>query len=86
LSGRTLRSQLVLNNGGVARSYAAGELAQVGTETPQGLVILLRDRFAIEAQNVDERQPLTLRIVETATGALVYERSVGRFEEVKAAR
>jgi hypothetical protein len=85
-SGRTLRSQLVLNNGGVARSYAAGELAQAGTETPQGLVILLRDRFAIEAQNVDERQPLTLRIVDTATGAVVYERSAGRFEEVKAGR
>lgn len=86
LSGRTLRSQLVLNNGGVARSYAAGELSQAGTETPQGLVILLRDRFALEAQNVDERQPLTLRIVETATGAVVYERSAGRFEEVKAGR
>jgi hypothetical protein len=85
-SGRTLRSQLVLNNGGAARSYAAGELPQAGTETPQGLVILLRDRFAIEAQNVDERQPLTLRIVETATGAVVYERSAGRFEEVKAGR
>ncbi len=86
LAGRTLRSQLELANGDVARVFAAGDLAQAGTEGPQGLVILLRDRFTIETQNVDERLTLTLRIVETASDQPVFERSAGRFEVLRASR
>jgi len=86
LAGRTLRSQLELSNGDVARVFAAGDLAQAGTEGPQGLMILLRDRFTIETQNVDERLTLTLRIVETASDQLVFERSAGRFEVLRASR
>lgn len=86
LAGRTLRSQLELSNGDVSRLFAAGDLAQAGTEGPQGLVIPLRDRFTIETQNVDERLTLTLRIVETASDQLVFERSAGRFEVLRASR
>ena len=86
LAGRTLRSQLELANGDVSRLFAAGDLAQAGTESPQGLVILLRDRFTIETQNVDERLTLTLRIVETASEQVIFERSAGRFEVLRAAR
>jgi hypothetical protein len=86
LSGRTLRSQLELVNGDTTRLYPAADLAQAGTETPQGLVILLRDRFTFETQNVDERLTLTLRITETATDTPIYERSAGRFEVLRAAR
>lgn len=86
LSGRTLRAQLELVNGDTTRLYPAADLAQAGTETPQGLVILLRDRFMIETQNVDERLTLTLRIAETATDTPIYERSAGRFEVLRAGR
>jgi hypothetical protein len=86
LSGRTLRSQLELVNGDTSRLYPAADLAQAGTETPQGLVVLLRDRFMIETQNVDERLTLTLRITETATDTPIYERSAGRFEVLRAGR
>jgi hypothetical protein len=86
LTGRTLRAQLELSNGESTRQYAAPDLAQAGTETPQGLVILLRDRFTIETQNVEERATLTLRIVETASDQLIFERSAGRFEMLRASR
>lgn len=86
LAGRTLRSQLELASGDATRLFAAGDLAQAGTEGPQGLVILLRDRFTIETQNVDERLTLTLRIVETASEQVIFERSAGRFEVLRASR
>lgn len=86
LNGRTLRAQLELANGGPARQFGAADLAQAGTETAQGLVIALRDRFTIEVQNVDETLSLTLRIVETATDQPVFERSAGRFEMLRASR
>ena len=86
LAGRTLRAQLELANGDATRLFAAGDLAQAGTEGPQGLVILLRDRFTIETQNVDERLTLTLRIVETVSEQVIFERSAGRFEVLRASR
>lgn len=86
LNGRTLRAQLELANGGPARQFGAADLAQAGTETAQGLVITLRDRFTIEVQNVDETLSLTLRIVETANNQPVFERSAGRFEMLRASR
>jgi hypothetical protein len=63
LSGRNLRAQLELRNGGAYRVYSA-------TET----------------QNVDERLTLSLRVVNTASGVVVYEQSADRFEMLRVTR
>ncbi len=86
LSGRNLRSQLELRNGGVYRVFLATDVSQAGSETTQGLVILLRERFTIETQNVDDRLTLSLRVVNTASGTLVYEQSAERFEMLRLTR
>lgn len=86
LSGRTLRSQLELRNGSTYRVFSSGDAAQAGTETAEGLVIPLRDRFTIETQNVHERLTLTLRVVNTASGAVVFDQSADRFEVLRLTR
>jgi hypothetical protein len=79
-----LRTQLELRNGSDYKMLQAWEMGQAGRETSEGLVIPLRQNFNLKAQNANESLLLSLRITETATGRVVYEKSASRFGTVGA--
>lgn len=75
-----VNTELEINNGGSYKMYKSWELQQAGREVyGQGLTIALKKNFLIKAQNTDETLLLGLKIRETATGRILYEKSVGRF-------
>jgi len=70
---------LEVKNGEAYRRYQYHEIQAAGRLTQKGLVIDLRQRFAISAQNGSPNLLLTLTIRERATGSVVFERSVPQY-------
>ena len=84
MQGRGVNSDLELRNGSEYRFLKGYQLRDAYRETQQGLTIPLRRNFSLKTQNVDESLVMTLRIVETATGRVIYERSASQYGVLQA--
>ncbi len=80
----SLKSQLEIANGSDYKMYQSWEVGQAGRETGDGLVIALRPNFRMNIQNVHDSLILSLKIVSTASGQVVYNQSAARFGVVAA--
>jgi len=72
-------TELEITNGQNYQMYKPYNLSQAGSEYTSGLEINLRDSFKIFAQNSAEYLILSLKIIDNATGANVYEDSAAQF-------
>jgi hypothetical protein len=78
-SGSSINTQLELRNGEAYRMFQGWEAAQAGRESHEGLVIPLRRDFSIKGQNVADTLLLTIRIKDTVSDKILYEKSAARF-------
>ena len=72
-------TELEITNGQNYQMYKVYNLGQAGNEYSSGLEINLRDSFKIFAQNSAEYLVLSLKIIDNATGATVYEDSAAQY-------
>jgi hypothetical protein len=72
-------TELEITNGQNYQMYKVYNLGQAGNEYSTGLEINLRDSFKIFAQNSAEYLVLSLKIIDNATGANVYEDSAAQY-------
>lgn len=78
---------LELRNGEDYGLYQAGELNRLGREiTGEGLVIPLRSRFSLVAQNSSENLVLTVRLRETLSGKEVFVKSAMQYQSIRVNR
>ena len=72
-------TELEITNGQNYQMYKVYNLGQAGNEYNTGLEINLRDSFKIFAQNSAEYLVLSLKIIDNATGATVFEDSAAQY-------
>ena len=72
-------TELEITNGQNYQMYKVYNLGQAGNEYNTGLEINLRDSFKIFAQNSAEYLVLSLKIIDNATGASVFEDSAAQY-------
>tara|TARA_B100000795_G_scaffold199035_1_gene152894 strand:- start:156 stop:1967 length:1812 start_codon:yes stop_codon:yes gene_type:complete len=72
-------TELEITNGQNYQMYKVYNLGQAGNEYRTGLEINLKESFKIFAQNSAEYLILSLKIIDNATGATVYEDSAAQY-------
>ena len=72
-------TELEITNGQNYQMYKVYNLGQAGNEYNTGLEINLRESFKIFAQNSAEYLVLSLKIIDNATGATVFEDSAAQY-------
>ena len=72
-------TELEITNGQNYQMYKPYNLSQAGSEYYNGLEINLRNNFKIFAQNSSEYLVLSLKIVDNATGATLYQDSASQY-------
>ena len=72
-------TELEITNGQNYQMYKPYSLSQAGSEYYNGLEINLRNNFKIFAQNSSEYLVLSLKIVDNATGATLYQDSAAQY-------
>ena len=72
-------TELEITNGQNYQMYKVYNLGQAGNEYSTGLEINLKDSFKIFAQNSAEYLVLSLKIVDNATGATLYQDSAAQY-------
>ena len=72
-------TELEITNGQNYQMYKVYNLGQAGNEYKTGLEINLRDSFKIFAQNSAEYLVLSLKIIDNATGATLYQDSAAQY-------
>jgi hypothetical protein len=72
-------TELEITNGQNYQMYKPYNLSQAGSEYYNGLEINLRNNFKIFAQNSSEYLILSLKIVDNATGATLYQDSAAQY-------
>ena len=76
-------TELEIRNGSNYRMYKSFDLYQLGHERPrEGLVLPLSSNFQIKAQNSNENLVLTIKIRETATGKLTFNKSASKYQVI----
>jgi tetratricopeptide (TPR) repeat protein len=76
-------TQLEVRSGQDYQMYTAFNLQGAGTYTNDGLVIKLRKNFAINAQNAAENMILNIKIKNSKTGEIVYQKSAGQYRSIR---
>jgi hypothetical protein len=72
-------TELEITNGQNYQMYKVYNLGQAGNEYSTGLEINLKESFKIFAQNSSEYLVLSLKIIDNATGATVFEDSAAQY-------
>lgn len=82
----SLQTDLELRNGDQYGRYRIHHLERLGREERGvGFVIPLRSKFDLKVQNASDEFFLNLKIRETASGKVLYERSAGKFGVIRVA-
>lgn len=72
-------TELEVRNGQEYGMYTAFTLPQAGIFTGTGLIIKLRSRFSISAQNASNNSILNIKILNKDTGDVLYQKSAGQY-------
>ena len=72
-------TELEVRNGQEYGMYTAFTLPQAGLFTDTGLIIKLRTRFSISAQNASNNSILNIKIINKGTGDALYQKSAGQY-------
>ena len=75
-------TELEITNGQNYQMYKVYNLGQAGNEYRTGLEINLKESFKIFAQNSAEHLVLSLKIIDNATGATVFEDSAAQYGRI----
>ena len=75
-------TELEIRNGQDNRMFKPYNVSQAGSENSSGLVINLRSRFGIKAQNSSDILVLSLVIIDNATGKRIYTQSAAQYDVV----
>ena len=82
----SLQTELELTNGKEYGMFKAHDLRRVGRDLGNGFLIPLRRKFSLTAQNASEDFILSVKIRETGTDTVRYERAVSKFGVIKVAQ
>ncbi|MBU3537931.1 tetratricopeptide repeat protein [Polynucleobacter sp. UK-Gri1-W3] len=82
-SDRLGGTQLEVRSGQDYQMYTAFNLLSAGSYTNEGLVIKLHKDFVINAQNADENMILNIKIRNSKTGAIIYQKSAGQYGYIR---
>lgn len=75
-------TELRLTNGDSTRMYKAYTMREAGQERSDGFQIELRKNFSIQAQNSHGTLILGLKIIDRATGRVMFEKQAARFDVI----
>ena len=75
-------TELRLTNGDSTRMYKAYTMREAGQERSDGFHIELRKDFSIQAQNSHGTLILGLKIIDRATGRVMFEKQAARFDVI----
>ena len=78
-------TELRLTNGDSTRMYKAYSMREAGQERSDGFHIELRRNFSIQAQNSHGTLILGLKIIDRASGRVVFEKQAARFDVISVA-
>lgn len=74
-----ITTELEVQNGSEYNMYKIHDISRAGNNTNDGLIIPLRNRFNVKAQNANDKLVLTFTVYDSATMREVYKKSAGMY-------
>jgi hypothetical protein len=75
-------TELELRNGTEYGMYKAHEITGVGQDTPEGLMINLRNNFSLKVQNSNDQLILGVKIIQRSTNKVVFVKQAASYQMI----